>query len=790
MKSLLLRIGVLLLAITGSSIAIGTLISNDTYAQSAISSTSQALPMNLLAADPAQPPGEGEEEEEKPESSCTITGIGWIVCPIVRFMSNIVDAAYSVVSALLVVQPLLSTGEEIGTYRAWEIMRNFANVAFVVAFLIIIFSQVTSVGITNYGIKKMLPRLIISAILVNVSFWVCAIAVDLSNIVGASLKGLFDSVTNAVEVPAGELSVWSTGDSFWAEIASGVVATSAVAGAGLVALYVGLSALIPALLICFIAIVTVFVVLVVRQALIILLVVVSPLAFVAYLLPNTENMFNRWRSLFQTLLVMYPIIAALFGVSALASKVIMNGADSDIPGMTTAIQIAGATVAIAPLAITPLIMKSAGSLLGKVGAVMNQRSSGLRNAGAAYRDKRKNIMGARRLNGQNMFGEAGKRFQAKGSRVAEKGGRWNKLRGGVMGAAGSTMVSGSDSKLGQYVNQASTFGEVRKLTKEQQAANAQRAYSDAKTRYVAKNASGDDEAALTYAQTIAGPTGNADQVQANAVSMNRGIMAEEVKNAQIMARAEMTPGDVSGIGDKLAEAVRKNDVVQAQAMQNILMSSGGEGLKQYRQQLNNLGGRSDASIANDRTLSPEQKSQLVQQRDALMQNDASKELRRNFTENHSDKKAAAADLMAQATGKPVSEGGNGNVMANATASPNSWGLSDNEFSKQKGASLEAAYEAGALSGDSHKVQARKILADVDLSSNLDPTAKKVMEKISAGVSAGVTQGMVQGATNATQQMPTQQTGQLNVPHNAPTQPITRPNNPNFGGTNRPNQPPQ
>ncbi|MCZ6324111.1 hypothetical protein O5165_25825, partial [Escherichia coli] len=43
-------------------------------------------------------------------------------------------------------------------------------------------------GLNNYSIKKMLPRLIVAAILVNLSYYICAIAVDISNILGHSLQ--------------------------------------------------------------------------------------------------------------------------------------------------------------------------------------------------------------------------------------------------------------------------------------------------------------------------------------------------------------------------------------------------------------------------------------------------------------------------------------------------------------------------------------------------------------------------------------------------------------------------
>ncbi|RZM21168.1 MAG: hypothetical protein EOO88_34090, partial [Pedobacter sp.] len=124
------------------------------------------------------------------QNSCRVEGVGWLICPVTKFMANIADKAYDLVlKELLAVQPLNVTAPTSDPlYQAWSVMRNLANIAFVVAFLIIIYSQITNVGITNYGIKKLLPRLIIAAILVNLSYWICALAVDASNILGSTLN--------------------------------------------------------------------------------------------------------------------------------------------------------------------------------------------------------------------------------------------------------------------------------------------------------------------------------------------------------------------------------------------------------------------------------------------------------------------------------------------------------------------------------------------------------------------------------------------------------------------------
>lgn len=395
-----------LLLFTGliiGSIGLSFLLSDNLYAKN---ETVQTSPTILFAADlPTTGEPAADADADQPASSCRVEGIGWIICPVAREMSKFVDAAYGFVNSLLKVQPLTTTGEQANIYNAWAIMRNFANVAFVIAFMVIIFSQLTSAGLNNYGIKKMLPRLIVAAILVNASFWICAIAVDISNILGSSINSLFVSMEAGLPSTPGEgattFSNVAGGSATGWEAITGLV----LAGTAVGALYIGLSALLPALLAALLAIVTVFMVLTLRQALIVLLIIISPLAFVAYLLPNTESMFKKWQALFKTLLLMYPIIAGIFGASALASKVVMSTAKGEYE---IAIQIMGALIAIIPLALTPIVMKTAGGLLNRFGGVVNNPNKGpfdrMRKGADGVRKRQEGRRAIREMDGRKTMG--------------------------------------------------------------------------------------------------------------------------------------------------------------------------------------------------------------------------------------------------------------------------------------------------------------------------------------------------------------------------------------------------
>ena len=95
---------------------------------------------------------------EKEKSSCSLEWIGYIICPAARFMAKITDKAFDALQSFLEIKSL-ARGTEGGDslYNAWSAMRNVANALFVIAFMVVIYSQLTGAGITNYGIKKLLP---------------------------------------------------------------------------------------------------------------------------------------------------------------------------------------------------------------------------------------------------------------------------------------------------------------------------------------------------------------------------------------------------------------------------------------------------------------------------------------------------------------------------------------------------------------------------------------------------------------------------------------------------------
>lgn len=316
---------------------------------------------------------------DETDVTCFTAGgsLGWILCPILEFTTDTVDTLYnSVIEPYLVMNTTLFTdgGKSNSTYKAWQTFQGIANICFVILFIIVIFSQITGVGIDNYGIKKILPKLITAALLINLSYIICEIAIDISNIVGSGIKSIFDGLISDVSIS--EITVENgTKASFGATAITGGAALLAVI-VGAVALYTnGAAILIPLFIAAISVLVSIFflfVLLSLRKAAVIILVVVSPLALGCYMLPNTKKFFDKWFKALQGMLLLYPIAGALVGGGNYVSKILLstgNGTADFFFALSAMI------IGIVPIFFIPGLLKSSFAAIGNIGTKL----SGLSN---------------------------------------------------------------------------------------------------------------------------------------------------------------------------------------------------------------------------------------------------------------------------------------------------------------------------------------------------------------------------------------------------------------------------
>ena len=269
------------------------------------------------------------KESNKDKNSCAIEWVGWIVCPIIRASTGVVVTLYNFMQTNFLNiksdQLFSNSGKGQEAFKHWVAFRDIANIFFVIMIAIIIFSQVTGVGISNYGIKKMLPKIIIYAILVNISWYIVVIAIDISNIVGSTLfkwlsdNGRWDFSSDA-----------QTGQSPVEGILTGHAKIGALIAAGVTAALVAGSTILLFLVSAAFAVVMTVFILMVREAAVIILVVTSPLAFVAGLLPNTEGIFKKWTKLMKNMLMIYPICSLMVGGALFVSNLLYSVSDDEL----------------------------------------------------------------------------------------------------------------------------------------------------------------------------------------------------------------------------------------------------------------------------------------------------------------------------------------------------------------------------------------------------------------------------------------------------------------------------
>lgn len=303
--------------------------------------------------------------------------VGWILCPIIENLADYIQEAYeNTITPFLVLDADLfrqidADGNVGGTYDAWRQFQSIANIAFIIIFLFVIFSQLTGYGIDNYGIKKILPKLIAAAILINASYIICQLVIDLANIVGYEIGAIFEGIGSKVSsVTIAESGAVSSEGWGIAIIVGLVIAITAG-----VILAMGPSVLVPiflGLIAIAIGILGTFVILSVRKAMAVVLVAVSPLAFVCYTLPNMKPVFNKWLKAMQGVVIAFPICSALIYGGQAVARIIINANGGNMVFMMA---LSAAVISIIPVYFIPRVISRS---MGAVSGTLNNLGRGIR----------------------------------------------------------------------------------------------------------------------------------------------------------------------------------------------------------------------------------------------------------------------------------------------------------------------------------------------------------------------------------------------------------------------------
>lgn len=205
--------------------------------------------------------------------------------------------------------------------EGWVVVRDLANMFFVVILLIIAFA--TILHFEDYNYKKWLPKLILMAVLINFSKTICGLLIDVAQIVMLTFVNAFKDVAggNLVDMLGIKSIVTiaksdtTTGKSigFWAIVGAYIL--------GLIYMIVAL-----------VVITTMMMVLAMRIVMIWIYVVLSPLAYLLSAFPGGASYASDWWKEFIKNLVVGPVLAFFIWLSFAALQTGQYGDVSAVIG--------------------------------------------------------------------------------------------------------------------------------------------------------------------------------------------------------------------------------------------------------------------------------------------------------------------------------------------------------------------------------------------------------------------------------------------------------------------------
>ena len=196
--------------------------------------------------------------------------------------------------------------------ETWTVVRDISNLFFIVILLVIAFG--TILKLEAYSYKKLLPKMIFAAIMVNFSLLMCSLIVDASQVVMLTFVNAFKDAAEE-----GFYSAFRLGDLISIDDTKNEnQMTSPEYLIAVIAAGVMITVMTMLLL-------TAAITLVARMVFIWTLTILSPIAFVASILPATQKYSQRWWEMFGRYVAVGPLLAFFIWLALFV--VIKSGSD-------------------------------------------------------------------------------------------------------------------------------------------------------------------------------------------------------------------------------------------------------------------------------------------------------------------------------------------------------------------------------------------------------------------------------------------------------------------------------
>ncbi len=341
--------------------------------------------------------------------------LGWIFYSITSVIANLTTFLFA---WLLQVAKWDDFVDLPAVTEGWVQVRNLSNMFFILILLLIAFA--TILRVEHYNIKRLLPKVILMAILINFSKTICGIIIEFSQVIMMTFIGVLDQNGANIAKLLGIEEMWSY-----------VKKEEKVNGIGLATLG-GIIVAFIATLIALVVIVTAIAVFVMRVIMLWIYIVLSPLAYLMAAFPQGQKYAGQWWGDFTKYVITGPVLAfflwlALTTAGESAKK--LGTADIDrmnlgegvlsnflsAPIFQTYLITIGFLVG--GLMVTQQIGGIAASVAGKgIGAIQKGKAM-------TYKGVKKGTVGTAKFVGRNSLGVAGAGLQI----ASSKGSSVNKL---------------------------------------------------------------------------------------------------------------------------------------------------------------------------------------------------------------------------------------------------------------------------------------------------------------------------------------------------------------------------
>lgn len=338
--------------------------------------------------------------------------IAWILLPVIWLLGKLVSLFLSILIAIAQYNDFIKSAAV--TY-GWTIVRDFANMFFVLILLVIAFA--TILRVESYNLKTWLPKLVIMAILINFSKLICGVIIDFAQVIMLTFIGAVKEITGGTMIEllgVSKILEFNESEVEGIEVNGWTILSSVILG-------------VIMMIVAVVVIVVMLMMIIVRMVMIWIYIVLSPLAYLLASFPQGKKYSERWWSDFSKNVIVGPIIAfflwlsfaSLGGVEGSAEMEKMGpavaGVDVDSSGVSATITTAGSfehmikfLVSIGMLVGGLMIAQEMGGMAGKIAGKGMAKLQSM-GAGAVKGVQR----GAKRVTGIERAQNAVKAYKAK-----------------------------------------------------------------------------------------------------------------------------------------------------------------------------------------------------------------------------------------------------------------------------------------------------------------------------------------------------------------------------------------